>query len=366
MRIAFLSIGNHIHTERWLEYFVHRGHDVHLITVTPGPIEGVTHHDLRTGISWKPLHYAFGALKLRAILRKIKPDLLHTHFLQGYGYWSVFSGMRPFVLTVWGDDVYKAPFASKLRGFLSRRAVAMADVITGDSEDILNVVEQLGASREKLHLILWGVDFDVFYPRSGDEMRREWRIPAGAPIVISTRSFSRDYYNIDVIVDSVAKIREQIPDVVVVFAAYDGEGHDLKARAERLGVADNVRFVGRIQHDRLPLALGAADVFVTIPSLDATAVSLLEAMSCAKGIVASDLPSNREWIQDNENGFIVPPRDADALAGRIVSLIGDPALRGRFGERSMAIAHDRAGYTENMSRVEALCQQLVDRSRRGR
>jgi glycosyltransferase involved in cell wall biosynthesis len=364
MRIAYLSIGGHIHTERWLRWFADRGHEVHLITVDPHPLSGVKVHDLRTGVPWKPLHYAVGILRLRRLLRDIRPDLLHTHFLQGYGYWSIFAGVRPLAITVWGDDVYKAPHTSKLRLLLSRGAVRKADLITGDSRDILREVERLGADPAKLHLILWGVDLERFRPRDGTPFRRKWDIPDRAPLVISTRSFSRPYYNIDVVLEMVPRLLEQVPDAVTVFAAYDGEGTDLKRRAGELGVERAVRFVGRIDHGELPLALGAADVYLTVPSLDATSVSLLEAMACGKAVVASDLPSNREWIVDGENGSIVPPRDVEALARGTLELLRDPDRRRAFGNKSREIAGSRAGYDDNMKRMEELCEELLARGGR--
>ncbi len=361
MRIAYLSIGGHIHTERWLRYFVGRGHEVHLITVDPAPIEGVAVHDLRTGIPWKPLHYGVGILKLRRILRSIRPDLLHTHFLQGYGYWSVFAGVKPSALTVWGDDVYEAPHRSKLRMLLSQRAIKMADIITGDSQDILNELEKLGADPKNLHLILWGVELDRFAPGDGSAFRERWDIPPAAPVILSMRSFSRPYYNIDTIVDSLPAVIDRAPDAITVFAAYDGSGDELTARARKLGIEHSIRVVGRIDHEELPQALNAADVFVTVPSLDATAVSLLEAMATGRAIVASELPSNREWISDGVTGRIVPPRDAGALASAIADLIAAPDLRRDFGERCRAIACERAGYGENMRRMETLCEELVRR-----
>jgi len=75
MRIAYLSIGGHIHTERWLRYFVERGHEAHLLTVQPSPIEGVRVHDIRTGIPLKPLHYAVALRRVRRILAEIRPDV---------------------------------------------------------------------------------------------------------------------------------------------------------------------------------------------------------------------------------------------------------------------------------------------------
>ena len=101
MKLAYLSIGRHIHTERWLRYFVGKGHDVHLLTVQPGPIEGVTVHDITSTVGPKPLRYLQSLLKVRALLKRLRPDLLHTHFLTGYGYWGCFSGWRPHMITVW-------------------------------------------------------------------------------------------------------------------------------------------------------------------------------------------------------------------------------------------------------------------------
>ncbi len=359
MKIVYLSIGGHIHTERWLSYFVSRGHEVHLIAVNPEPIEGVTVHSLATGIPWKPLHYGVGVLRLRRILSRIQPDLLHTHFLQGHGYWSVFAGKKPLVVTVWGDDVYVAPHLSRLRNWLSRRAVSMADAITGDSEDILSEVERLGAEREKLHLVLWGVDFERFQPTDGSAFRRSWNIPEDAPLVLSTRSFTQEYYNIDVILEMVPLLLERLPDAVVVFAGYEGESTGLVHRAAAMGVEESVRFVGRIDHDELPEAHGAADVFVTVPSIDATSVSLLEAMACGNAIIASDLPSNHEWISDKCNGFVVQPRDVETLTEKTLQLLADPDLRQRFGKRCIEIVRSRAGYADNMALVEKLYKSLV-------
>jgi len=115
VRLAFLSIGRHIHTERWMGYFAERGHECHLLTVQPGPVPGVTVHDITTGHGPKPWRYFVSLRRVRALLDELQPDLLNTHFLTGYGYWGHFSGFHPNVLTVWGDDVYVTPHENALK-----------------------------------------------------------------------------------------------------------------------------------------------------------------------------------------------------------------------------------------------------------
>ena len=363
MRIAYLSIGGHIHTERWLGYFVERGHDVHLMTVQPEPIEGVTIHDIRTSIPFKVLHYAVALRKVKRILAELEPDLLHTHFLTGYGYWGAFAGFHPHVLTVWGDDVYLTPQQSFLKGRLARMALQRADLVTGDSADILEKTIEMGAPADACHVVQWGVDLKAFRPDALSDVRERLGIPAEAPVVISIRSFTQPYYNIDVIVRAMPAILEQRPDTHFIIAGNEGDDSELRALAGGLAIDERAHFVGKIPHDELPAYLVTSDAFLTVPSVDATAVSLLEAMACGTPVVVSSLDSALEWVTDGKNGLVVEPRDQEALESAILTLIDSPHLRREFGAISAAMIGERADHNVHMARMEKLCLELVERWR---
>jgi glycosyltransferase involved in cell wall biosynthesis len=364
MKIAYLSIGGHIHTERWLGYFVEKGHDVHLMTVQPAPIDGVKVYDIRTGIPWKPLHYAVALRKVKRILADVAPDVLHTHFLTGYGYWGAFSGFHPFIMTVWGDDVYLTPHQSLLKGQLARHVLRKADLVTGDSRDILDHAIEMGADPSLCHVILWGVDTDRFKPGVGGDVRERLGIPASAPVVISVRSFTQPYYNIDVILETVSAVQERSPQAHFVFAGNEGDDAEFRRMAQRLGLDERTHFVGKIPHERFHEYLAASDVFVSVPSVDATAVSLLEAMACGTSVVVSSLASSLEWVEDGVTGLSVPPRDADALTEAVVRLIGSPDLRRELGSEAVKTIRERADHRSHMARMEQIMIELVERWRR--
>lgn len=359
MRLAFLSIGRHLHTERWIGWFAEQGHECHLLTVQPGPIDGVVVHDIRSAGPTKPIRYWRSLSRVKRLLGDIQPDLLNTHFLTGYGYWGDFSGFHPNVLSVWGDDVYVTPHENALKGWLARRALRSADLVTGDSQDILRACTVLGASAERCYEILWGVDFDKFHPRRPQRVREELGIPSGAPVVFSPRSFTQPYYNLDVIIEACARLKRERADVHVVFAGYEGDQTPFRERARAAGLDRDTHFVGRIPHDRFGEYLVATDVFVSVPSVDATAVSLLEAMACGTAIVVSALPSTLEWIAHDRTGMVVPPRDAHALHSTLRTLVDDAVLRDRLGSMAEEVAHARAGHDQNMRHAETLYRHLV-------
>ncbi len=359
MRLAFLSIGRHIHTERWIRWFSEQGHECHLLTVQPGLLEGVTVHDITASFGPKPLRYALSLGKVRRLLKRIRPDLLNTHFLTGYGYWGRFSGFHPNVLTVWGDDVYVTPFENGLKNRLARLALADCDALTGDSTDILAVADRLGADPARSFRVLWGVDFEIFQPGCDLEWRRKLGFGDDDLLFFSPRSYTQPYYNIDTVIEAAALVKDREPRARFLFSGYEGDPGPFKRRAAEAGIEGVMTMLGRLPHQEFATALKSSDVFISVPSVDATAVSLLEAMSCARGIIISSLPSSMEWIRDGVSGLIVPPRDPQALADAMLRFARDPGFLASAGQEAMVTARQVAGFPTNMEYVQAIFEHLV-------
>jgi glycosyltransferase involved in cell wall biosynthesis len=361
MRLAFLSIGRHIHTERWIRWFALRGHDCHLLTVQPGSVDDVTVHDITTQGPTKPWRYWRSLGRVKQVLADLQPDLLNTHFLTGYGYWGHWSGVHPNVLTVWGDDVYVTPFENPLKGWLARRALASCDALTGDSVDILKVAcSRLGADPSRAYRVLWGVDHDVFAPGDAAAWRQELGFAPDDVVFFSPRSYTQPYYNIDVVIEAAAQVKAREPRARFLFSGYEGDPAPFEALVAQAGIGDETRVLGRIPHREFATALQATDVFISVPSVDATAVSLLEAMSCGHAIIVSSLASAMEWIADGENGRVVAPRDAQGLAAAMLAYAGSPDERRRHGEAALTRARAEFAFDVNMAHVDGIFRSLVE------
>jgi len=363
VRLAYLSIGRHIHTERWIQWFAERGHDCHLLTVQPGSVAGVTVHDITTGRGPKPLRYLLSLRKVKRLLRHIQPDLLNTHFLTGYGYWGHFSGFHPNVLTVWGDDVYVTPFENQLKGWLAKSALHSCDALTGDSIDILLRAVDLGADPDASFRVLWGVDLERFRRRPALEYRKQLGFTAEHVVFFSPRSYTQPYYNIDTVIEAAAAVKRQEPRARFLFAGYEGDPAPFRQAATAAGIGDVMQFIGRIPHEEFSTALNASDVFISVPSVDATAVSLLEAMACGSAIIVSNLASAQEWIHHDRSGTAVRPRDAEELAAAMLRYAGDAELRRRHGDEAAQTASRFASFDTNMEAVNHIYERLTAQRR---
>jgi glycosyltransferase involved in cell wall biosynthesis len=91
----------------------------------------------------------------------------------------------------------------------------------------------------------------------------------------------------------------------------------------------------------MPDLLTKADIYVSTSLYDGTSVSLLEAMASGCFPVVSDIPSNREWIRDGENGFLVPVNDEQYLAKKIIDAIRDKGLLEKARKENQSISEEK-------------------------
>jgi glycosyltransferase involved in cell wall biosynthesis len=159
------------------------------------------------------------------------------------------------------------------------------------------------------------------------------------------------------------------PEGAGVRARLLGDGPDrekLESRARDLGITETVEILGRV--DDVPSHLREADIFV-LPSLsEGISNALLEAMAHGVPCVASRIPGNADLVIDRETGILFEPRDAGALAGAVLDLAADSALRERLGRAGRELVEERfdidsvAGKYAEMYRELASSRQGVARS----
>jgi glycosyltransferase involved in cell wall biosynthesis len=131
----------------------------------------------------------------------------------------------------------------------------------------------------------------------------------------------------------------------------------LRSEADRLGVADRVRFVGPVARDDVAGLMLSADVVACTPWYEPFGIVPLEAMACARPVVGAAVGGLLDTVVDGVTGLLVPPRDPVRLAAALRELLADPARRERLGRAGAARV--RRNYT--WPRVAAATEEIYRR-----
>ncbi len=383
LRIAVLGDFDGVHARAWLRWFAERGHDVHAISFYPpsAALDRVKLHVLRprtadaagarggagaTASSRLPaglMRLVHGAryrlAGLRRVLDEIAPDVFHAHFVVEHGFYGALAGVRPFVVTAWGSDVLVEPRRDPVSKLIARWTLRRADLVTSNNAYMADLIAALGAPRSRIEVVTLGAD-RYFMERRDASVNVRGRAPGGAPCVLSTRAHE-PLYNVGEIIDAYAEVARSRPDARLVVAHGGSLTPALQRRAH--DVPGRVEFLGFIDRAELRDAMTGAEVFVSVPSSDGTSVALLQAMAAGCFPIVSDLPTQREWIDDGVNGFRVPLHRPGVLAERISRALADAALRRNAAAINRDIVEARGLNETQMARMEQLYLRLV-RSRK--
>lgn len=361
-----------IHTERWIKYFADTGHEVHLITserAPSGDIENVELHVLkRFGPKTRTINYLINSLPLmlqfKRLIKNIDPDVIHAHYIMETTLLGAASGFHPFVVTAWGSDVLSAPQKSKVSRWMAKYLLKRADLITTDGEHVKKPLMELGADPQKIKIIYFGVDTQKFKPGQKDERLRKALGVLNSPTIISLRRFE-PIYNVESLIKAVPLVLREVPEAKFLLIEKGSEEAKLKQLAESLGVSNSVKFVGWVPGDELPRYMASADICVSTSLSDAgLAASTAEAMACGLPVIITDFGDNRTWVKDGVNGFLIPLKDPEALASKIVCLLQKEDLRKKFGQANRQIIEERNNWRKEMAKMGKLYQELIEKCKR--
>jgi len=352
MRILIIGPARSIALEQWVDEMTHRGHEVAIMSPdVPRPGLAALSDTTEAGPRLPMLRFISRLFRIRRKVREFKPDVVHGHGALDYGLWAVLAGHNPSLVSCWGSDVLVAPLRSRRLRWKVRYALRQADYVTATSVTLLDAAEQLAGRKLLGEAISWGVDTSTFYPAEPNAGRQ-------ATVFLSVRALE-PLYNIDTIIRAFAPIAEMHSSARLVVAGKGSQDKRLEGLARELGISDSVRFAGWVDQNQLPGLYRSADVYLSVPSSDASAVSNLEAMASGLGIIASNLPSTREWIRDGLEGLLVQHGDVDSLHEAMVRLMNDSRLRRRLADAARERVVSIGQRSRSMDRASDLYERLA-------
>ncbi|MCX5815364.1 MAG: glycosyltransferase family 4 protein [Proteobacteria bacterium] len=381
MKIAYLSTGVSIHDYRFLSKMVEYGHETFLISYFGNNlvnVEGVKVYKYNyyrrlyafnryiapfLGFQFAKITWTFQiAFHLRKLLKNIKPDILHTNFIQYDGFYGALAGFKPTISMPWGSDILINPERSKFDNFATKFTLKKADRIVCDCELVKQKIIQLShCSSDKITKVLCGVNQNIFNKNaSGRNVRARMGLEEKT-ILLMNRNFMPVYGN-EYFIKALPTITKKFPNVYVILIGDGPNRGDCITQVANSGIQNFVHFAGSVTETEMAEYLNAADIYVSTSLSDGSSVSLLEAFACGKPVVVTDIPANREWVENGINGFLVPPRDPETTAKAIIKLLENSQLASSFGERNLKIAKDKANWDREYERLNNLYVELIGKN----
>jgi glycosyltransferase involved in cell wall biosynthesis len=277
------------------------------------------------------------AWRLSRAIKQLRPDIVHAHDPHAVAMAALARSMS--------TQPKRAPLVAsrrvdfRLKGnALSRWKYDQVDRFICSSEAIRQMLLADGIAPSRAVTVHEGIDLGHVAAAPEAPLHEELWLPHGSPIVGNVAALV-PHKGQRHLVEAAALVVRQVPDARFVIAGEGELRESLEHQVKHLGLEKHVLLTG-FRPDVLSV-LKAFDIFVMSSITEGLGTSLLDAMACAKPIVATNAGGIPEVVQDGRTGFLVPPRDHHAMAGAIVQLLENEPLRRQMGEAGLSLVTSR-------------------------
>jgi glycosyltransferase involved in cell wall biosynthesis len=316
-----------------------------------------------------PLRDLAATVRLARLIRRERPDILHTHTAKAGTVGRVaalLAGRKrpPIVVHTFHGHVlrgYFGPLRSLFFRLLERWLAVRTTALIAVSPQVRDDLVALGvAPRDRFVVIRLGIELDERVAGSRDgrvESRRYLGIPPDRFAVGWIGRMTAVKRTDDVLV-AFRRLRERGVDACLCMVGDGPDRAQLERRAHDLGIVKDTLFLG-YQEDVAPF-YAAFDALVLPSSNEGTPVSAIEALAAGRPVVATRVGGVPDVVQEGEDGFLVEPGATDELADRLAELAGDPALRERMGEAGRARVLPRYAVERLVDDIDRLYRSLLN------
>jgi glycosyltransferase involved in cell wall biosynthesis len=281
---------------------------------------------------------------LRKVIKRLNPDLIHAGPIQSCAFLVALTGFRPLVSMSWGYDLLQDVNRNMLWRKTTQYTLRRSRILITDCITVRKRANELGIPDDKVVTFPWGVDLKTFTPDNypptkGDQFT-----------LLSTRGWE-PIYGVDILAKAFIKAANQHPGLRLILLGNGSQSSYLQNILNRAGVMDRVLLPGQVTQMDLPRYYNMADIYLSASHIDGSSVSLMEALSCGRPVVVSDIPGNREWVDTGSNGWLFKDGDIDDLARIILEAATQRQKLSEMSREARTLAEERADWNKNFPQL---------------
>jgi glycosyltransferase involved in cell wall biosynthesis len=368
VRILYFSDNGSNHNLRFLEKLASSGHDVYFLDATQeGSAEnwmpgGVRRVQLQQSVrrDADPRQFAGLLSEFQSLLTELHPDLVHAGPLQTCGYLAALSGFHPLVVMSWGSDMLVHADRNAEWRRATEFTLRSADGFFCDCETVRESARRYAAiPNARIVQFPWGIKRGSFSPQGPVESRERLGLSRNAFAFISTRSWE-PLYDIEVLLTAFHRAFRQNNRLRLLLLGGGSMAGRVRSFIAEHDLDQVVVTPGFIADREMPRWFRAANAYVSCARSDGTSISLLEAMATGLPAIVTDIASNREWITEDETGWLATAGSFEAFAEKLLhaaSLRSDDIEA--ISDRNQGIVAERADWDKNFPSLLRLYQCLA-------
>lgn len=372
MRVLYFTRDYTTHDHRFLSALADTDHDVFALRLErrgvqredrplPAKIQQIAWEGGQRAVERN--EYARMSRNLKQIVAEMQPDVIHAGSIQTAALIAAMAKVKPLVSMSWGYDMLMDAESTPQMRRDTQTTLQASSVAICDCDAVRRQLVHFGFPKEKIVQFPWGVDLDHFHP--GDRLvEREklgWR--ENDFTLLSVRAWE-PIYDVKTIVRAFIKAVQVAPGMRLVLLGGGSMQNELRHLLEQAGVMELVDFGGKVNNDQLPSFYRGADVYVSASLTDGSSVSLMENMACGTPALLSDIPSNREWVAEGNEGWFFAVGDVDTLAQKMVFAYTNRASLKEMGKNAYKKAETSADWRKNFKQL-LVAYELAVRSKEG-
>lgn len=341
MRILLLANLKSIHTKRWANSLIEKRVDVSIFDFFNNEYTASEYNkgikiftfnidnrfsDRKEG-GFLKITYLKSIFYLKKVIKDLKPDIIHSHYASSYGLIGAFCKVSPFIVSVWGSDIFSFPRKSIFHKVVIKFVLKQADIILSTSNTM--AIEIKKYVNKDIKITPFGVNLHKFRPIIINN-----NIFNNNDIVIGTVKTLSYNYGIEYLIRAFNILYNKYPELPLKLLIV-GEGplrKQLENLVKELNIENKTVFAGKVDHKDIPLYFNMLSIPVFLSHNESFGVSVIEASACAKPVVVSDVGGMPEVVEKGVTGMIVPPMNPEKAAEAIEKFVLNKKLRNKIGK----------------------------------
>ena len=357
MKICYLSDASSVHTIKWCEYFKNKGHQISVISLGDGEISGVKVYSLkekgfRERSDLSKLKYIKKRKEIKDILNLEKPDIIHVHYATSYGILAALTKKHPYILSVWGADVYDFPKKGFFHKLFLKYNLKNADVIFSTSNAMKQ--ETLKYTDKNIIVTPFGVNISEFKPMKVDRH---------SGFTVGTVKSFYPKYGINYLIKGFKLFKDEVKDenLKLLLGGAGSQEEELRNLVAELKLDKEVEFLGFLNKEGVIRAFNMMDVAVFPSTLDSESfgVAAVEAQACGVAAVVSNVGGLPEATSVGYSSLCCEKKDENSIANALIKLYRDENLLNDMKKNARDFVVKNYNIEDNFKNVEDIYKRLI-------